>query len=190
MKSVTSIKTWLIAAALPLAALAQSGVSADADTSFSADPYLRAAGDREFSIGGSGASNKDFDSTLGGVSFSYGQYLNDSLAVVLRQSINYANPDVGGTQWNGSTRIAVDKYILPRGRVRPFVGANFGGIYGDRVNDSWAAGLETGAKFYVQERTFILATVEYSWLFENSRGLDDRFDDGQFNWTLGVGFNF
>lgn len=188
MKTITSLRTCLLAVALPLAALAQPAPTAD--TATSADPYLRMQGDREFSIGGSGASNKDFDSTLGGVSFSYGQYLNNTVAVVLRQSVNYSNPDVGGTQWNGSTRVAVDKYILPRGRVRPFVGANFGGIYGDRVNDSWAAGLETGAKFYVQERTFIMAMVEYSWLFENSRGLDDRFDDGQFNWTVGVGFNF
>lgn len=188
MKTITFLKCGLIAATLPWVALAQS--AAPADISTSADPYLRMPGDREFSIGGSGASSKDFDSTLGGVSFSYGQYLNNTLAVVLRQSVNYSNPDVGGTQWNGSTRIAVDKYVLPRGRVRPFIGANFGGIYGDQVNDSWAAGLETGAKVYVQERTFIVATVEYSWLFENSRGLDDRFDDGQFNWTVGVGFNF
>jgi hypothetical protein len=67
---------------------------------------------------------------------------------------------------------------------------NIGGVYGDAVRETFAAGLEAGAKFYVQPRTFIYAMAEYGWFFRRARSLDDRFDDGQFNWTVGVGFNF
>lgn len=135
-------------------------------------------------------TNKDFDASFGGVAFSYGQYLNQTLLVGLRQSVNYSNPDVGGTQWNGSTRVFIDHHFATRGNWRPFVGANFGGVYGDSVRDTWAAGIEGGVKFYVQERTFIAATVEYGWLFEHAEGINNRFDDGQLNWSIGVGFNF
>lgn len=178
-------KIGLLVAALPLAAFAQ-----EVDETVSADPYARLPGDREFSLGGSGGSNKDFDNTFGGVAFSYGSYLTDTLALILRQSVNYSNPNVGGTEWNGSTKIALDQHVLARGKLRPFVGVNAGRIYGDSVRDTWAAGLEAGAKYYVQPRTFIAATLEYGWLFQHSRGVEDRFDDGQFNWSLAVGFNF
>lgn len=186
MKYSVFKKPFIVAALLPLAALAQT--TATSPAAFEA--FAPVAGTREFTLGGSGATNKDFDSSFGGVSFSFGQYINETLAVVLRQSVNYSNPDVGGTLWNGSTKIAVDHHLAARGRVRPFVGVNFGRIYGDSVHDTWSAGLETGAKFYVQERTFIMATVEYGWLFEDAGSVNNQFDDGQWNWSLGVGFNF
>ena len=54
----------------------------------------------------------------------------------------------------------------------------------------FAAGLEAGAKFYVQPRTFIYAMVEYGWFFRRVRNVDNSFSDGQFNGGIGVGFNF
>jgi hypothetical protein len=75
-------------------------------------------------------------------------------------------------------------------RWRPFVGANFGGFYGDGVDDTFAAGLEVGVKYYVLPKTFILGSLEYQWLFESAGGADDSFDDGQFIYGLGIGFNF
>lgn len=176
---------WLLAAILPLTAIAQTPVSDQATADFT-----RQAGDRELMIGGSGGANTDFDDSFGGVTVAYGTYFNSTVVGVVRQTINYSNPNNGGRAWNGATKLAVDKHILARGAVRPFVGVNFGGIYGDSVNDSWGAGLETGLKFYVQPRTFIVATVEYSWLFDRADSVDDRFSDGQWNWSLGVGFNF
>ena len=64
-----------------------------------------------------------------------------------------------------------------RGPLRPFVGVNVGGVYGDRVSDTFAAGLEAGAKFYVQPRTFVYAMVEYGWFFEDSDDVDDKLID-------------
>ncbi len=148
------------------------------------------AGDRELTLGGSAASNTDFDDSAGGINGSYGMYLSDTLSVSLRQSVTYVNPNAGGTSWNGSTRVAIDKHILSRGNIRPFVGANIGGIYGDTVKDTWAAGLEAGAKFYVKPKTFIFAMVEYAWLFDDAEDVEDTFDDGQLLGTVGIGFNF
>lgn len=190
MKPYVFGKALLVTLLLPAAGIAQTTTSTPTAPASDVEWFVPEVGTREFTLGGSGATNKDFDASFGGVSFSYGQYLNEALAVVLRQSVNYSNPDVGGTQWNGSTKIAIDHHFAARGRVRPFVGANFGRIYGDAVRDTWAAGLEAGAKFYVQERTFIVATAEYGWLFQHATGVNNEFDDGQWNWSLGIGFNF
>lgn len=166
---------------------------ASAQTSVSAptgDPTVRTSGEREFTLGGAGAFNKELDDSLGGVNFSYGWYTTPTQELVLRQSINYSNPSSGGQAWNGATRIAFDQHLTAYGAMRPFIGVNVGGVYGDRVRDTWAAGLEAGLKYYVQPRTFVFALIEYGWFFRRARNVDDTFDDGQFNWSVGVGFNF
>lgn len=162
---------------------------AHAQSTTMVDPSRR-AGEREFTMGGSGVSNKDFDDSLGGFNFSYGWYTSDTQAWTLRQSINYANPDRGATAWNGSTRLAFDQHLTARGPFRPFIGVNFGGIYGDAVRDTWTAGLEGGVKMYVQSRTFVFAMIDYGWLFRDADNIDNSFNDGAWTWTAGVGFNF
>lgn len=147
------------------------------------------AGDRELILGASGGSNRDFDDSFGGISASFSQYITNTLSVGLRQSVSYTNPDSGGSAWNGSTRIAVDQHFMT-GSVRPFVGLNFGRVYGDIVRDTWAAGVEAGAKFYVKPKTFLFAMAEYGWFFQHAHSVDDRFDDGQFFYSAGIGFNF
>jgi hypothetical protein len=178
-----------------VAMLLAAATAASAQTAITpptGDVTVRRGGEREFTLGGSGSSNRDFDSSNGGVSFSYGQYLNETNLLVLRQSINYSNPSTPGASqsWYGATRLAFDHHLTARGAFRPFVGANIGGVYGDSVRDTFAAGLEVGGKYYVQPRTFIYAIVEYGWFFRKARSLDDTFDDGAFNWGVGIGFNF
>jgi hypothetical protein len=188
MKKTSYFKIALALALLPLAGWAQGTATTSAARFDPGSPP--GPGTLEFTIGANGAANKDLDSSFGGLNFSVGQYLNASSLVVVRQSVNYSNPSPGGTNWNGSTRVAFDQHILPRGSVRPFVGANIGGVYGDGVRDTWAGGLEAGAKFYVIPRTFIYAMAEYAWFFRHARDINDRFDEGQFNWSVGVGFHF
>jgi hypothetical protein len=181
MKSILTVT-------LALIALAASGRAQTTTTSSTGwGPDVRS---REFTLGGAGAFNKDLNDSFGGVNFSFGIYTTPMIEWSLRQSILYANPSPGGTDWNGSTRIAFDYHIAPRDRLHPFVGANFGGIYGDSVRDTFAAGLETGAKFYVQQRTFIFGVLEYAWAFSRASRLDNNFSEGQFNWSTGIGFNF
>lgn len=188
MKRNLTFKLCLWLSALPLAAFAQTTANMVPTTTetFGATH----AGTREVTFGASGVSNKDVDDSFGGLNVSFGDFLNDTLEVALRQSVNYSNPSTGSSAWNGSTRLALDQHFAHQAAVRPFVGVNFGGIYGDQVRDTFAAGLEGGAKFYVQPRTFVFVMAEYDWSFRHARAINDRFDDGQFNWNAGIGFNF
>lgn len=148
-----------------------------------------AAGDWELTLGGSGATNKDFDNSLGGVNVSLGHFVSDNLEVALRQSVSYTNGTGGNAEWDASTFVALD-YHFGTGNLRPFLGLNFGGLYGENTSDTWAAGVEGGLKLYVKEKTFIFALVNYAWTFNDSDGVTDNFDDGAVLWSLGVGFNF
>jgi hypothetical protein len=150
----------------------------------------RKAGDHEFTIGASGAVNTDFDDSFGTMNFSYGVYVTPASAIVLRQQIGYSNPSNGGTAWNGSTVVAYDWHFGADPRTRPFVGVNIGGVYGDSVRDTWSAGLEAGVKHYVSPRTFVYGIVQYGWFFQDAESLDDRFDTGQFTYSVGIGFHF
>jgi hypothetical protein len=183
----------LILIILPIAAAAQSSASDYDRASLTSDQYGAHAGNNEFTLGGGGTSNKDLNDSLGGLNFSLGHYLTDAHELVIRQSVNYSNPRNASRTWNGSTRLAADQFIISHGALRPFIGVNVGGVYGDNVRDTWAAGLEAGLKYYVQPRTFIEATVEYDWYFRHANSINNvrnSFDTGQWNWGVGIGFNF
>lgn len=181
MKLNSKFLVSLFIAVLPLGVTAQTAATADLG------PH---AGSREITIGGSGASNRQFSDSVGGLSLSIGQFLNETQELSIRQSINYSNPDFPGArqEWNGATRLAFDQHF-GTGALRPFVGVNVGGIYGRSVTDSWTAGIEAGIKYYVHPQTFVFATPEYDWAFRHASGFGHRFNDGQFNWVVGVGFN-
>lgn len=152
-----------------------------------AQQYGPLAGDWELTLGGGGSSDKEFSSGSFGLNTGLGYYFTPKLELAVRQAVNYS--DFGDSVWNGSTRLALD-YHFDLNRFRPFVGANFGGIYGDSVRDTFAAGLEAGLKYYVLEKTFIFGSLEYQWLFRNAGSADNNFDDGQFAYVVGIGFNF
>lgn len=183
----------LAAALLPIAASGQftresAETRRSTETSEGIGPL---AGAGELMLGGSGGADTDFDDSFGGFSGSLGFYINDNLMWAVRQSVNYSNPDTGPRAWNGSTRLALDHHFrVGREELRPFVGVTFGRVYGDTVNDTWAAGLELGAKYYVQPRTFVSGMAEYQWFFRNASSIDNSFDDGSILWSVGLGFNF
>jgi hypothetical protein len=154
---------------------------------FAQEVFGPEAGDWEVTLGGGGASDKNFDSGAFALNGSLGYYFTRPLELSVRQSIAFA--DAGDSQWNGSTRLALD-YHFDLKRFRPYIGVNFGGIYGDTVDDSFIAGLGAGVKHYVLEKTFIFAGMEYNWLFKDTDRVDNNFDDGQFVYNLGIGFNF
>ena len=195
-------KLKLMLALLPLA-VAATAVSAQTSTTttttqqtvpvtssdYRANVFGAVKGDWEFTLGGSGGSNKDFDDSLGGLNLSLGYYLTDGLELTVRQSANYSNGSGGGAEYDGSTFVALD-YNFGTGRLRPFVGVNFGRLYGDNTNETWAAGVEGGLKFYVQPKTFLFVLANYAWTFEDADNVTDAFDDGAVLWSAGVGFNF
>jgi hypothetical protein len=160
----------------------------EANASFSSSEFGPTKGDWEFTLGGGGGSNTDYDDSYGGINVSVGYFVAEALEVSVRQATNYSNGS-GDRQVNGSTFVALDQHF-GADRLRPFVGVNFGGLYGDNTNETWAAGLEAGLKFYVQPRTFVFALINYAWTFEDAKDVDDTFDNGGLLWTVGVGFNF
>ena len=147
------------------------------------------AGDKSFTISGTGASDNDFDTTTFGTTAELGWFLTNEFELGLRQSVNVLALENSDDRWSGATRGFAD-YHFGQGSVVPYLGANLGGIYGEDVQDTGAAGLEGGLKFYVKDKTFIALQIEYDWLFDNSDEIDNQFDDGAYFYTLGVGFNF
>lgn len=153
-------------------------------------------GQRELTFGGSGGSNRSLSDSFGGITASYGMFINERWQAFLRQSINYSNPNNGPRSYNGATKLGA-LYHFPTGfempvagAVVPVLGLNFGRQYGSNINDTWAAGIEGGLKAFVHPRTFVYVLVEYSWLFRNSREIDNNFSDGGYTWSTGVGFRF
>jgi len=160
-----------------------------------ANAYGPTKGDFEVLINGTGSNDTDFDSGAGAFEVSLGYYVIDEVIVGLRQGVGLAGASTGDdlddSDWDvtGLTDIFAD-YVFDLGRFRPFVGASIGYFYGEGVDDSFIAGPEAGLKFYVLEDTFIIARGAYQWTFEDSDDADSNFDDGRWNYTLGVGFNF
>lgn len=181
----TAAITLCLLGGLPIAAFAQTYAN-----SSNIGPKL---GERELSISGTGSSDQKFTSGGFGVSGDMGWYLRDDIVAGVRQSINYAKINWAGLEgnfWNGSTRGYVNYQFLTD-NVRPFVGGSLGGIYGDEVQNSAFAGLETGLKYYVHPKTYFLTRVEYQFLFESTNEVTDAFkDNGAWAYTVGLGYNF
>lgn len=182
---MTNIKTAVIACCL----LGSLSMTASAQSS----GFGPARGDQEFSISGTGSSDRNFDSGNFGVTGDLGWYLSEQVVAGVRQSVNYASIEgesIRDDFWNGSTRAYVNYHFLTD-RARPFIGGSLGGVYGDGVKNSAFAGLETGVKYYVQSKTYLLGRVEYQFLFSSTSDAADAFqDDGAWAYTVGLGFNF
>lgn len=176
--------TALLLCALPITGIAQSS---------SGHHFGPSAGDRELSISGTGSSDRRFKNGSFGVTGDWGWYRSDQTVWGIRQSVNYASirgENITNDFWNGSTRGYLN-YQFGDSQARPFVGGSLGVIYGDGVKNSGFAGLETGAKYYVLEKTYLLARVEYQFFFDrNRREFDDGFKDGAWAYTVGLGYNF
>ncbi|MFO7551028.1 MAG: hypothetical protein R6W80_06455 [Haliea sp.] len=181
IKLNTAVITFCLLGALPMAVSAQSSQFGASDS------------DREFSISGTGNSDRNLDSGSFGVTGDLGWYLSDQLVAGIRQSVNYASIEgesIKDDFWNGASRAYLNYQFLDD-RSRPFVGASLGGIYGDGVNDSSFAGLEAGMKYYVLPKTYLLGRVDYQFLFSSTSDASDAFQDsGIWAYTLGLGYNF
>ena len=64
------------------------------------------------------------------------------------------------------------------------------GAITDNTDEAFVVGPEAGFKFYALQKTFILGQMEYQFAFEDVDDADEAADDGQFVYTLGIGFNF
>lgn len=182
MKTFKKISIALCASAIMIPALVQAQGMHGQD-------YGPKMGDREFSISGSGSSDKNFDSGGFGLSGDMGWYLSDRTVAGVRQNVTWGSVDNGDDIWRGATKGYLD-YHFGHNQVRPFVGATLGAIYGDGVKETGTAGLELGMKYYVLPSTFIQARAEYSFLFDSSDSAGDNYDNGSWDYVVGMGYNF
>jgi len=145
--------------------------------------------DWEFTLQGSGSSDDELDNSTLSLEFSIGYFFTEVFELGLRQGLGYSDPEVGDDNWNASTRAFAD-YHFDLQRWQPFVGVNFGYLYGDDVNETWIAGPEVGVKYFVKPNTFVQALVEYNATFDSADEVDEAFDDGRFVYALGMGINW
>ncbi len=145
------------------------------------------AQDWEITLSGGGANNRGFTQAAFQINGSVGYFLTNEFELSLRQSVSYTDHN-NGTLWDGSSRLAAD-YHFNLGKLQPFLGANIGYVYGDGISNTWEAAPEGGIKYYVHDRTFIQALVEYQFFFRNGGDADNGFKRGQFVYSLGVGFD-
>ena len=179
MKSYILVSALLLTA--PGLALAQS---------YQQTNYGPSAGDRELTLSGSGASDgSHVDEGSFGLSGELGWYLSEHTEVGIQQSLNWASVRHGDDSWNGATGGFID-YHFGNSRLRPYLGASLGYIYGDGVNESFYAGAGGGLKYYVLPNTFIKGGAEWQFLFDDVDDADDAFDDGRFVYSVGIGYNF
>jgi hypothetical protein len=104
--------------------------------------------------------------------------------VSLKQAVLYSfNGADDGV--NGRSIISLD--LAPDlGIVRPFLAANFGGVYGPGVQDGFVAGPEIGFNIDLFEGVAMRAKVAYDYQFQNSGDLDEGILWG----GLGFGIGF
>jgi len=150
--------------------------------------------DREFTIGGSGTTDKKFDNSTASIEGSLGYFIRDNVELTVRQGLAFSDSD-GGSDWNASTRVAGDYYFKMPAQSRynvlnPYIGVNLGYLYGDTTDDMYIAGIEGGVKYFVNSTTFISGGLEYQFLFEDMSEIGDAFDEGRFVYAVGVGFKF
>jgi len=143
----------------------------------------------ELTFTGTGSNDKDFDNGSYGISGALGYYLTENTEFVLRQNFSYIRSDSLGSDNILSTRAALD-YHFGDSRMRPFIGANFGGVYGSGVDETFAAAPEVGLKWYARPGVFMMLMGEYQFFFRDTSDADDQFDDGQFVYTVGMGFDW
>lgn len=121
---------------------------------------------------------------LGGVNIVAGYDLFDQVQLEAEQA-GFYQFHVDNEGFGGRTAIGVN-YIgllnfLPGSQLFPYVGANFGGIYGDGIDNTLFAGPEIGLR---------LGPVEAKVAYDIPFNRDDAFEQGVVSATLGFGLRF
>jgi len=174
-------KVFLIISVILLLCLANSAMAQE--------DYGFQSGDWEVTLQGSGTSDENWKNHTLAAEGSLGYFLFDSLGVGLRQGAGYTDVENGSDRWTGSSRAFADLHF-DLDRMQPFIGANYGYLYGDDVNNTFIAGPEAGLKVFFNSSTFLYLLGEYNLTLEDADQADERFDDGRFVYALGMGFTW
>ena len=149
------------------------------------------SGDSEFTMTGSGSNDEDFDNMSLNVQGTLGYFTTEYLELFLRQDFGYSDVSRGDDVWTAATRIGFD-IVFDLSRYKPFIGANAGYAYGDDkvIEDQFIAGPELGLKYFATRDAYLYGLMEWQFLFEKVKDADEKFDDGRYVYSIGVGFKF
>src|SRR5690606_705239 len=178
-RNLPSLKRTGIAAAA-IAAVAALGLSASpAQAEFE-------EGDWELRLSGFAENDVNFDGVIASVNATGGYFFTDQFEAGVRQSFVYS--DLAGSNLSGQTTIFINYHFGGQdAALQPFIGASVGYQYGDAVPDLFLGGPEAGITYFFDESWFLFAEVQYLFYFEDVDAADESFDDGEFNWGLGLG---
>jgi hypothetical protein len=144
----------------------------------------------EFTLGGSGVSDKHWNAVDAGVNASAGYYFTDVIELTARQSASWVDTGPGsGDKFAFGTTVAIDFHI-PLDVFQPFVGANIGYLYGNGINDTWAAGPEAGVKIYIKSDVFIVVFGEWEVAWHENETFGQALDEGAWFYSVGLGARF
>lgn len=141
----------------------------------------------ELRLSGFGTHNQDFDQGSANVSVHLGYFMTDQFEVGVRQDVAYLD-NAFTNALDGATAAFINYHFAdPGAEVQPFIGASLGYAYGDLTQETFFAGPEGGVKWFFDENWFIFGQIEYQFNFEDAGDADDQFDEGRFNYRLGIG---
>jgi OmpA family len=129
-------------------------------------------------------TDADDQGHLGGLNLVASYDVSDHVQLDFEQA-GFYQFHVDKEGWGGRSAIGVNYIgllnVLPGGQLFPYVGANFGGIYGDGIEDGLFAGPEIGVR---------LGPIEGKVAYDIPFDRDDPWQDGVVSVTLGFGFRF
>jgi hypothetical protein len=130
-----------------------------------------------------GETNDGGENDLVGGELTYSVLPGFLGGVSLKQAVLYSfNGDNDGL--NGRSAISLD-FAPDLGIVRPFLAANFGGVYGSGVQNGFVAGPEIGFNLDLLEGVAMRAKAAYDYQFRQP-----EFDEGILWVGLGFGVGF
>jgi hypothetical protein len=152
--------------------------------------------DREIQASGGffHAQGADVGTASGDISYGYFLQGNRAWEIGLRQGLSYAFIDHGKDAWSATTVPFFNYHFYDFSkddRLVPFVGGFLGGTWNDD-DATGTLGPELGAKYFVNDRTFLRIGYRYEWFFNtlNLRGVTRNRSDGNHVVAFGIGFLF
>lgn len=118
-----------------------------------------------------GETDNDTENDLVGGELTYSLFPGFLGGVSLKQAVLYSFNGVDDGV-NGRSAISLD-FAPDFGIIRPFLAANFGGVYGPGVQNGFIAGPEIGINLALIPGVAMRAKAAYDYQFRNSGSLDE-----------------
>lgn len=154
------------------------------------DLYGPEQGDVEVTLSAAGSNDNDFDAGAFALSGSIGWFLTEGFELGGRHNMTFFDSEDTDSTYLATTRAFAD-YHFDLDRLQPFLGLNIGYRYGDSgIDETGSVAPEAGLKLFALEDTFLFGMAEYQIFFEDVDDADNNADDGQFVYSVGIGFLF